>query len=63
MSFNDFIHKYKFKNKATSNKKIYRVLSSFFLNDVGSNSRNGSFESDMGILNCIHQKELIGLHR
>ena len=26
MTFNDFIHKYKLKNEATKNLKIYQVL-------------------------------------
>ena len=28
MTFNDFVHKYKLKNKATSNIKIQQVLNS-----------------------------------
>ena len=34
ITFNEFIEKYKLKNKATSNIKIQQVLSSFSLNDV-----------------------------
>ena len=51
MSFNEFIKKYKLKNKATSNKKIRQVLSSLSLNDVGIYLRDGPFESDIGIAN------------
>ena len=51
MTFNDFIKKYKLKNKATSNIKIRQVLSSLSLNDLGIYLRDGSFESDIGINN------------
>ena len=56
MSFNDFVHKYKLKNKATSNIKIQQVLSSLSLNDVGIYLRDGSFSSDIGIVNLHPSK-------
>ena len=51
MAFNEFIKKFNLKNKATSNIKIQQVLSSLSLNDVGIYLRDGSFESDIGIVN------------
>ena len=51
MTFNDFIKKYKLKNKATSNMKIQQVLSSLSLNDVGIYLRDGLFKSDIGVGN------------
>ena len=48
MTVNDFIKKFKLKNKATSNLKIQQVLSSVSLNDVGIFLRDGPFESDIG---------------
>ena len=56
MTFNDFIKKYKLKNKATSNIKIQQVLSSLSLNDVGIYLRDGLFESDIGIVNLHPSK-------
>ena len=56
MSFNDFIKKYKLKNKATSNIKIQQVLSSQSLNDVGIYLRDGPFSSDIGIVNLHPSK-------
>ena len=58
MSFNDdFVHKYKLKNEATSNIKFYQVLSSLRLSDVGVYLRNGPFSSDIGILNLHEPKD------
>ena len=51
MTFNDFVHKNKLKNKATSNIKIQQVLSSLSLSDVGIYLRDGPFKSDIGIVN------------
>ena len=51
MTFNDFIEKYKLKNKATSNIKLQQVLSSLSLNDVGIYLRDGPFKSDIGVIN------------
>ena len=50
MVFNDFVKKYKLKNKATSNIKIQQVLSSLSLNDVGIYLRDGPFKSNIGIV-------------
>ena len=50
ISFNDFINKYKLKNKATSNLKIQQVLDSIILNNVGIYLRDGPFSSDIGIV-------------
>ena len=58
MTFNEFIKKYKLKNKATSNTKIEQVLSPLSLNDVGIYLRDGPFESDLGIVNLHPTKEL-----
>ena len=51
MMFNDFVQKFKLKNKATSNIKIKQVLSSLCLNDVGIYLRDGPFSTDIGIVN------------
>ena len=56
MTFNDFIKKYKLKNKPTSNIKFQQVLSSLSLNDVGIYLRDGSFISDIGIVNLHPSK-------
>ena len=49
--FNDFIKKNKLKNKATSNIKIQKVFDSMRLNKVGIYVRDGSFSSNIGIVN------------
>ena len=49
--FNDFAKKHNLRNKATSNIKIQRVLSSLSLDDVGIYLRDGPFSSDIGIVN------------
>ena len=52
MTFNNFIKKYKLKNKATSNIKIYEVLEKIGLDSkVGIYLRDGPFSSDIGIVN------------
>ena len=56
MSFNDFVHCYTLKNKATSNIKIQQVLCSIGLNNVGIYLRDGPFESDIGIVNLNRYK-------
>ena len=56
MTFNDFIKKYNLKNKATSNIKIQQVLDSIGLNNVGIYLRDGSFKSDIGIVNLDPSK-------
>ena len=56
MLFNDFIKKYELKNKATSNIKIQKMLSSLSLNDVGIYPRDRPFKSDIGIVNLHPSK-------
>ena len=56
MSFKDFVHKYKVKNKATSNIKTEQVLSSLSLNDVRIYLRDGPFQAVIGIVN-LHPSE------
>ena len=51
MTFNDFVHKYKLKNKATSNIKEQQVLDSIGLGFVGIYIRGASFKSDIRIVN------------
>ena len=51
MSVDDFIEKYKLKNKATSNTKIQQVFSSLSLDDVGIYLRDSPFKCDIGIVN------------
>ena len=52
MSFNDFVHKYNLKNKATSNLKLYEGLKKIGLDSkVGIYLRDGLFSSDVGIGN------------
>ena len=51
MTFIDFIKKYNLRNKATSNIKIQQVLNSIGLDNVGICLRDGTFESDIGIVN------------
>ena len=43
MSFNDFVHNYNLKNKATSNIKIQQGICSIALNSVGIYLREGPF--------------------
>ena len=56
MTFNDFGHKYNLTNKPTSNIKVYQVLSSLNLNDVGIYLRDGPFKTDIGIVNLHPSK-------
>ena len=56
ITFNDFVHKYYLKNKATSNIKLQQVLCSIGLNNVGIYLRDGPGESDIGIIN-LHTKK------
>ena len=56
MTFNDFIKKYKLKNKATSNLKIQQVLDSIGLKNVGIYLRDGPFSTDIGIVNLHPSK-------
>ena len=56
ITFNDFVHEYNLKNKATSNIKIQQVLDSIGLYEVGIYSRDGPFSSDIGIVNLHPSK-------
>ena len=56
MSLNDFVQKYKLKNKAKSNLKTYKVLSSIGLDNAGIYLRDGPFSSDVGIVNLHPSK-------
>ena len=56
MAFNDFIHKYKLKNKAASNIKIQQVLDSIGLDNDRSYLKDGPFSSDKGIVNLHPSK-------
>ena len=49
-TFNVFVHKHNFRNKATSNIKILQVLFSIGLENVGLYLRDGPFEFDIGIV-------------
>ena len=61
MTFNDFIEKYKLKDKATSNFKLYEVLKNIGLDSkVGIFLRDGVFSSGIGIVNLHPSK---GSHR
>ena len=51
MTFNDFVHKNKLKNKTTSNRKIYQVVLIIGLGNVDKFLRNGSFSSGVGKVN------------
>ena len=56
LTFNEFIKKHNLRNKATSNIKIQQALSSLSLNDVGIYLGDGSFKSDIGIVNLHSSK-------
>ena len=56
MSFNEFIKKHNLKNKATSNIKIQKVLTSIGLDNVNNYLRDGPFSSDIGIVNLHPSK-------
>ena len=52
MSFNDFVQKYKLKNRATSNIKLYEVLKKIGLDSkVGIYLRDGDFSTNYGVVN------------
>ena len=51
MTFNVFIKKYNLKNKATSNIKIQKVLTTIGLDNVGIYLRDGPFQTNIGIVN------------
>ena len=56
MSFNDFVKTYNLKNKATSNIKIQRVLTSIGLDNAGIYLRDEPFQTDIGIVNLHPSK-------
>ena len=56
MMFNEFNKKYNLKNKATSNIKIQKVLTSIGLDNVNIYLRDGLFSSDIGIVNLHPSK-------
>ena len=56
ITFNDFIKKYNLKNKATSNIKVQKVLTSIGLDIVNIYLRDGPFSSDIGIVNLHPSK-------
>ena len=58
ITFNDFIQEHNLKNKATSNIKIQKVLSSLCLNDVGICLGDGPFSSDVGNFKIHPSKEI-----
>ena len=49
-SFNDFIEKYKIKNKATSNIEIQQVHDSIGLDNIGIYLKDGPFKFDISIV-------------
>ena len=56
ITFNEFVKKYNLKNKATSNIKIQKVLTSIGLDNVNIYLRDGSFSSDIGTVNLHPSK-------
>ena len=56
MSFNDFVKKFSLKNKATSNIKIQKVLTSIGWDNVNIYLRDGPFSSDIGTVNLHPSK-------
>ena len=56
MLFNEFIKKFNLKNKATSNIKIQKVLTSIGLDNLGIYLRDGPFQTDIGIVNLHPSK-------
>ena len=51
ITFHEFIKKYKLKDKATSNIKIQKVLTSIGLDNVNIYLRDGPFSGGLGIVN------------
>ena len=51
MPFNDFVHKYRLKNKESSNMKTQNIVSSLSLSDVDNYLSDGPFKSVAGIVN------------
>ena len=60
MKFNDYVHKYGLKNKATSIIKLLQVLSSIGLDNIDIYLRDRPFSSDIGI---VSSHLLKGTHR
>ena len=56
MRFKDFVKRFDLKNKATSNMKIQKVLTSIGLDNVNIYLRDGPFSSDIGIVNLHPSK-------
>ena len=57
MLFNDFVHEHNFKNKATSDIKIYEVLKNIGVNTkVEIYLRDGPFSRDIGTINLHPSK-------
>ena len=56
MSINEFVREHDLKNKATSNIKIQKVLTSIGLENVNIYLRDGPFPSDIGIVNLHPSK-------
>ena len=57
ITFNEFVKKFNLKNKATSNIKLYEVLKNIRLDTkVGIYLRDGSFSSDIGVVNLHPSK-------
>ena len=56
ITINDLVHKHKLKNKTTSIMKIFEVLSSLPLSDVGIYLRDGPFPNDIRIVNLHPSK-------
>ena len=54
--FNDFVKKYKLKDKATSNINSQQVLCSIGLDNVGIFLRDGVFSGDIAIVNLHPSK-------
>ena len=56
ITFKDFVHKHNLKNKATSNIKVQKVLTSVGLDNANICPRDGPFSSDIGIVNLHPSK-------
>ena len=56
ITFNDFVHKFNLKHKATSNIQIRQVFGSFGLYNVGIYLRDGPFPSDIGVVSLHPSK-------
>ena len=62
LTFNDFVHKHKLKNKATSNVKIYEVLKKIGLDSkVRIYLRDGDFFCASHCLYLLYLTKVIGI--